>query len=117
MTAFLRTMFVIARRDFLSIVATPTFLLFLLAPLFMLAMGLVGGAGAAGLAESNRDTGRIVVMTAPDNIAPLRDADVAGVPPPGVLPHRRLSCAPRRPHLTTPRFAPFLPKRAATRSR
>lgn len=76
MNAFLRTMIVIARRDFLSIVATPTFLLFLLAPLFMLAMGLVGGAGAAGLAESNRNTGRIVVLAAKDNVALLRDADV-----------------------------------------
>jgi ABC-2 type transport system permease protein len=76
MTAFLRTMVVIARRDFLSIVATPTFLLFLLAPLFMLAMGLVGGAGAAGLAESNRNTGRIVALAAADNVAVLRAADV-----------------------------------------
>lgn len=76
MKAFLRTVAVIARRDFLSIVATPTFLLFLLAPLFMLAMGLVGGAGAAGLAESNRDTGRIIVLAAKDNAAPLRTADV-----------------------------------------
>ena len=75
MNAFLRTMFVIARRDFLSIVATPTFLLFLLAPLFMLAMGLVGGAGAAGLADANRATGRIVVLAAEDHVAVLRDTD------------------------------------------
>ena len=76
MNAFLRTVFVIARRDFLSIVATPTFLLFLLAPLFMLAMGLVGGAGAAGLADANRSAGRIVVLTAEENVAPLRETDV-----------------------------------------
>ena len=75
MKAFLRTMFVVARRDFLSIVATPTFLLFLLAPLFMLAMGLVGGMGAAGLAESNRASGRIVALTQTANVALLRDAD------------------------------------------
>ena len=49
MNAFLRNMRVVARRDFLAIVATPTFLLFLLAPLFMLAMGLAGGTGAAQL--------------------------------------------------------------------
>ena len=36
MTPFLRNMLVVARRDFLAIVATPTFLLFLLAPLFMI---------------------------------------------------------------------------------
>jgi len=75
MPAFMRIMLVVARRDFLSIVATPTFLLFLLAPLFMLAVGLVGGMGAAGLAESNRNTGRIVVLAAQDNVSALRDAD------------------------------------------
>jgi ABC-2 type transport system permease protein len=75
MRAFLATMFVIARRDFLSIVATPTFLLFLLAPLFMIGMGLVGGMGARGLAESTRDSGRIVALTDAANVAALRDAD------------------------------------------
>jgi ABC-2 type transport system permease protein len=75
MSGFIRTMIVVARRDFLAIVATPTFLLFLLAPLFMLAMGLVGGMGAAGLAESNRSTGRIVALTAEADVAALREAD------------------------------------------
>jgi ABC-2 type transport system permease protein len=75
MSGFLRTMIVIARRDFRAIVLTPTFLLFLLAPLFMLAMGLVGGMGAAGLAESNRSSGRIVVMTDAANFASLKLAD------------------------------------------
>lgn len=75
MSSFIRIMTVVARRDFLAIVATPTFLLFLLAPLFMLAMGLVGGMGAAGLAESNRSTGRIVALTAEANVAALRTAD------------------------------------------
>lgn len=75
MRAFLSTMFVVARRDFLSIVATPTFLLFLLAPLFMLGMGLVGGMGAAGLAESNRASGRIVVLTDAATLPLLREAD------------------------------------------
>src|SRR3546814_7675380 len=41
MTPFLRAMIVVARRDFLAMVATPTFFLFLLAPLFMVGMGLV----------------------------------------------------------------------------
>jgi ABC-2 type transport system permease protein len=75
MSGFLRTMMVIARRDFRAIVLTPTFLLFLLAPLFMLGMGLVGGMGAAGLAESNRSSGRIVVMTDTANFASLKQAD------------------------------------------
>ena len=53
MTPFIRSMFVVARRDFLAIVATPTFLLFLLAPLFMVGMGLAGGMGASQLAEED----------------------------------------------------------------
>ena len=73
--AFFRIMIVVARRDFLSIVATPTFLLFLLAPLFMLAMGLVGGMGAAGLADANRNAGRIVVVAPQADLPALRETD------------------------------------------
>ena len=75
MTPFIRSMFVIARRDFLAIVATPTFLLFLLAPLFMVAMGLAGGVGASQLADSARGAGRIVVVADPADIEGLRAAD------------------------------------------
>lgn len=75
MRAFIRTMMVVARRDFVAIVGTPTFLLFLLAPLFMLGMGLVGGMGAAGLAESNHSTGRIVALAEARWIEGLRAAD------------------------------------------
>jgi ABC-2 type transport system permease protein len=75
MTPFIRSLFVIARRDFLAIVATPTFLLFLLAPLFMVAMGLAGGVGASQLADSARGSGRIVVIADPADIEALRAAD------------------------------------------
>jgi ABC-2 type transport system permease protein len=75
MTPFLQSMFVVARRDFLAIVATPTFLLFLLAPLFMVGMGLAGGMGASQLADSARGAGRIVVVADPADIAALRAAD------------------------------------------
>lgn len=75
MNPFLRSMFVIARRDFLAIVATPTFLLFLLAPLFMVAMGLAGGVGASQLADSARGAGRIVVIADAADIESLRAAD------------------------------------------
>lgn len=75
MTPFLRNMLVIARRDFLAIVATPTFLLFLLAPLFMIGMGLAGGMGASQLADSARGAGRIVVVADAQNVEALRDAD------------------------------------------
>src|SRR3546814_2869895 len=63
MTSLLRTIFVVARRDFLAIVATPTFLLFLLAPLFMIGMGAIGGFGASQLADSARGAGRIVIRS------------------------------------------------------
>ena len=75
MKAFVRNMFVVARRDFLAIVATPTFLLFLLAPLFMVGMGLAGGMGASQLADSARGAGRIVVVTDAAEIEGFRAAD------------------------------------------
>jgi ABC-2 type transport system permease protein len=76
MTPFFRTMFVIARRDFLAIVATPTFLLFLLAPLLMVGMGMAGGLGASQLADSARGAGRIVIVADAANIEALRAADI-----------------------------------------
>ena len=75
MTPFLRNLLVIARRDFLAIVATPTFLLFLLAPLFMVGMGLVGGMGASQLADSARGAGRIVAIADAADVEALRAAD------------------------------------------
>ncbi|MGV7122879.1 ABC transporter permease [Sphingopyxis sp. 550A] len=75
MTPFLRNLLVIARRDFLAIVATPTFLLFLLAPLFMVGMGLVGGMGASQLADSARGAGRIVAIADAGDVEALRAAD------------------------------------------
>lgn len=53
---------VIARRDFVSIVATPTFLLFLLAPLLMIGFGAIGGLTAGGLAENAGEQERIVAI-------------------------------------------------------
>lgn len=76
MTPFIQSMFVVARRDFLAIVATPTFLLFLLAPLFMVGMGLAGGMGASQLADSARGAGRIVVVADAADIEALRTADI-----------------------------------------
>ncbi|MGL3821990.1 ABC transporter permease [Sphingopyxis sp. R3-92] len=86
MTPFLRSMFVIARRDLIAIVATPTFLLFLLAPLFMLAVGALGGVGASQLADSARGAGRIVAVLDASDVEAARAADarlraVFGRPP------------------------------------
>ncbi|MGV3731087.1 MAG: ABC transporter permease [Sphingopyxis sp.] len=75
MTPILRNILVVARRDFLAIVATPTFLLFLLAPLFMVVMGLAGGMGASQLADSARGAGRIVAIVDTADVEALRAAD------------------------------------------
>ncbi len=75
MTPLLRCIFVVARRDFLSIVATPTFLVFLLAPLFMIGMGALGGLGASQLADTARGAGRIVAIIDPADIEAVREAD------------------------------------------
>ena len=56
---------VVARRDFISIVYTPTFLLFLLAPLLMVGFGAVGGLSAAQMAQS-ADAREVVGVLVPD---------------------------------------------------
>jgi ABC-2 type transport system permease protein len=66
---------VIARRDFTAIVFTPTFLLFLLAPLLMLSLGAVGGFGAARVADQARGDERLVARVAPADAAALRAVD------------------------------------------
>lgn len=58
----LRQTLTIARRDFIATVFTPTFLLFLLAPVFMLGFGAVGGLGAASMAKSTEGKIRIVAI-------------------------------------------------------
>jgi len=75
MSGFMASAIVIARRDFLSIVGTPTFLLFLLAPFFMLSFGLVGGLGASRVATSVQDKARLVVIATPADIVRLKRAD------------------------------------------
>lgn len=77
---------VVARRDFISIVATPTFLLFLLAPLLMVAFSAIGGLSAGALARNAGAHQRIVAFVAPSEIAAFRAVDkrlrpVAGDPP------------------------------------
>jgi len=81
---FLAQALVIARRDFTAIVLTPTFLVFLFAPLFMLSVATVGGLGAARVVESGRE--QVVVLAAPAMLGEVREADrqlriVAGAEP------------------------------------
>jgi ABC-2 type transport system permease protein len=63
MTRFLRSAFVIARRDFSATVLSKTFIFFLLAPLFPLAMGgLFGGIGARVASQTERP---VIAVIAP----------------------------------------------------
>lgn len=65
----------VARRDFIATVFTPTFLIFLLAPLIMMSFGAVGGLGAASMAGSSADKMRIAVVADPATADQMRAAD------------------------------------------
>lgn len=75
MSGLLAHAMVIARRDFVATVFTPTFLLFLLAPFFMIAFGLVGGLGAAQMATSANDRAEIAAIASGIDADRLRAAD------------------------------------------
>ena len=62
MSGMMAQALVVARRDFTAIVATPTFLLFLLAPLMMVAFAGVGGASAGAFLTSAGSAQRIVAV-------------------------------------------------------
>jgi ABC-2 type transport system permease protein len=72
-----RQALVVARRDFLAVAGTPSFLIFLLAPLLMLLFGVGSGSGAAYLATSaSQDTpSHIVVLTDAETGAKLTASD------------------------------------------
>ncbi|MCP3730957.1 ABC transporter permease [Sphingomonas sp. MG17] len=70
-----RQTFTIARRDFVATVFTPTFLLFLLAPLLMIAFGTVGGIGAASISKGGGDKLRLVIVAEGDRARALAAAD------------------------------------------
>ncbi|QHL91576.1 ABC transporter permease [Sphingomonas changnyeongensis] len=65
----------IARRDFAATVLTPTFLLFLLAPLLMFGVGAIGGVGAAQVARDAGAEAGPVALAAGAEAAALRRAD------------------------------------------
>ena len=71
-----RQTFTIARRDFVATVFTPTFLLFLLSPVFTLGFGLVGGMSARSVTDGSTERARIVAIVAPAQHAAMRAADV-----------------------------------------
>ena len=58
----IRQTLTIARRDFIATVYTPIFLLFLFAPLIMVAFSTIGAMGAAQAADHGTDRVRIVAI-------------------------------------------------------
>ena len=75
MTSHFRQAAVIARRDFIATVATPAFLMFLLAPLFMLIFAVVGGSGARMIADSGDDAQRLIVVADAEYSVRIEAAD------------------------------------------
>jgi ABC-2 type transport system permease protein len=63
---FFQSALVVARRDFIALVATPTFLIFLLAPLFFAMISIGGGAGSVYLASTADDQKPEVVVALSD---------------------------------------------------
>lgn len=76
-TRLVRQTLTIARRDFIATVFTPTFLVFLLAPLFMISLSAIGGLGAASMAGGSIDKMRIVAIASPSDGAALVAADAS----------------------------------------
>ncbi|KQN39671.1 hypothetical protein ASG37_09045 [Sphingomonas sp. Leaf407] len=71
----IRQTLTIARRDFTATVMTPMFLVFLLAPLFFVGFGAVGGLGASAARGGTEGKVRIYAIAAPADAARLRQVD------------------------------------------
>jgi len=65
----------IARRDFVATVFAPTFLLFLLTPVFMIGLGIAGGYSAASVSSGGAEKAVIVAIAPADRAAPLIAVD------------------------------------------
>ncbi len=70
----LRQIWTIARRDFVATVFTPTFLIFLLAPVVMGSFGAIGGLGADAAQKGADAKTRIVAI-----VEPARSADITAL--------------------------------------
>lgn len=65
----------IARRDFVATVFTPTFLIFLFAPVVMGSFGAIGGLGASAATHGSGDKTRIVALVAGDQARTMMAVD------------------------------------------
>ena len=75
MREMLRGAFVIARRDFSATVLSKSFLLFLLAPLFPVVVGLIfGGLTVSTAARSSLDHRTVAVVASAEDLAALSAA-------------------------------------------
>ncbi|MGK6318174.1 ABC transporter permease [Sphingomonas sp. DT-204] len=96
----------VARRDFIATVFTPTFLIFLLAPILMASFGVIGGLGAHGMADSSLDKERIVAIASETEGRALIAADR------GLRPLFRRGEAPPRLFIEPPAADPEAQARA-----
>jgi ABC-2 type transport system permease protein len=71
----LRQAMTVARRDFIATVFTPTFLIFLMSPMFTILFGAAGGFGASTMAQGAADRARIVVIAAPEQVPAIIATD------------------------------------------
>jgi ABC-2 type transport system permease protein len=101
----------IARRDFIATVFTPTFLVFLLAPMIMIAFGTVGGMGAQTMAANSDGQQRIVAIVSPAQAEALRGLDMQMRDL-----YRRTEDAPPPLRIESPRGDPAAHARALLRS-
>ncbi|WP_423604417.1 ABC transporter permease [Sphingomonas sp. MS122] len=58
----IRQTLTIARRDFVATVFTPTFLIFLFAPMMFIGLSAVGGGAAASISKSGDEKARVVLL-------------------------------------------------------
>ncbi|WP_260599823.1 ABC transporter permease [Sphingomonas endolithica] len=75
MRRLIRQTLTIARRDFIATVFTPTFLIFLFAPLIMGSFGAIGGLGAASVSKGSEDKVRMVAIVPADQGAIMKALD------------------------------------------
>jgi len=71
----IRQTLTVARRDFIATVITPTFLIFLLAPIIMISLSMVGGFGARSAVGAGQDKQRLVVIAPAAQTASLVSVD------------------------------------------